>query len=373
MNILMFFKFISFNIESSSRKDVCPEPSDRVILKTLIWGVHVLVDDQVFVEAFEESTFGVDSIVNCIVFVVIIELLRRVVVFPAMEVRKVDVVHAGCSGRVSIFLGHFESQVGTLAIFSSRHDVEALMRNQRLVEILWLKGGWVDATFRNAEFVDHVLTLMNPLVAQVGVLVDVAALVEGSGAAHGGLPSGFHLHHRDIPALRDLVMADSEHLGLLLVEFHGVLNQDAVSVAFPVNGGPITTFAEWSLASLGSLNLHVGDVLFQGLGSIVFVAVGVVELDRGSAHVVFCCLLGLLPLFFFIIMIFIVVIVVQGIRLRHGLFNCLLRSGFFTRSGYWIFNMNFILLSLCCLEFLFLNLFLILGLFNSFDTANKCY
>jgi hypothetical protein len=75
-----------------------------------------------------------------------------------------------------------------------------------------------------------------------------------------------------------------------------------------VNGGPIVELAVGSMASFGALNLHIGGVLLQGLRSKVFVPVGVVELDRGSAHVVFLHFGFSLPFLFF--MFFIVLIVV---------------------------------------------------------------
>ena len=156
--------------------------------------------------------------------------------------------------------------------------------------MLWLKRGWVDATFLNLELVNHVLALVNPLVAQVRVLVDVAALIETSRAMNGGLPSSFHLHHGNVPAFRNLVMAESEHLWFLLVEFARVLNQITILVAFPVNGGPIMKLAVGSLASYGGLNLHIGNVLFQGLFLEAFVTISVVKRDIGSAHVIFRCL-----------------------------------------------------------------------------------
>lgn len=111
MNILMFFKLIVMNHDSSSRVDVGPEPPDGVILEALVWHVQVFVDDQVFVEALEDSTFRVDVRVNCIVFVVIIKLLTLGSLFSAVEVSKVDVVHACCSRRVSILRTDFKSKI----------------------------------------------------------------------------------------------------------------------------------------------------------------------------------------------------------------------------------------------------------------------
>jgi len=103
--------------------------------------------------------------VNGIVFVVIIKLLSLVVPFTTVEVCKVDVIHPCYSGGISIFFCNFNSKIGTFAILSSRNDVEAFVGDQWLMIIIWLKRGWVYATFFDAELVNHVLAIMNPLVA----------------------------------------------------------------------------------------------------------------------------------------------------------------------------------------------------------------
>lgn len=179
---------------------------------------------------------------------------------------------------------------------------------------------------------------MNPLVAQVRVLVDIAALIKSSWAMDGSFASGFHLHQGDVPALGDLVMAESEDLGLLLVELSRVLDQDAVAVALPVNGGPVVQLAVGSLAGFGALDLHVGDVLLQGLALEAFVAVVVVELDLGRAHVVLRLFRGLLLLL--LLFVFIVLIVMLGVSLSDGLLNRLLRSSLLASSGHRIMNMR---------------------------------
>ena len=145
--------------------------------------------------------------------------------------------------------------------------------------VLRSKRGRVDATFLDAKLVDHVGALVDPLVAQVRVLVDVAALVEGSWAVHGGLSTSSHLLQSNVPALRDLVMAEPKHLGFLLIMLLRVLDQKAVSVALPVDGCPIMKLAIRALASCGRLDLHISDILLQSLLLVAFMPVGVVELD----------------------------------------------------------------------------------------------
>lgn len=61
VNILMLFKFVGFDIKRSSRVDIGPESSDGMVLEALVGHQHVLVDDQVFVKAFEENTLWVDT------------------------------------------------------------------------------------------------------------------------------------------------------------------------------------------------------------------------------------------------------------------------------------------------------------------------
>ena len=109
VNICMGLETTDF--KASTGVDVGPEPPDGIVLEALVRHVQIFVDDQILVEALEESAFGVDCRVNREVFVVIVKLLGLVVRLSAVPVSQIDVVDASHSGCVSILRGDFDGQV----------------------------------------------------------------------------------------------------------------------------------------------------------------------------------------------------------------------------------------------------------------------